>query len=235
MMTVYEYLLLFLWFFIMILLSNLIDRMFVRILPGIGYRIFIAPGIIIHEVSHAIGCILTGAKVLEIKVFQREGGYVKHTPPRVPLIGKPIISLAPIFGGVIILYLLTVVFGMRNVDGAIWAGSSSTITGFVKLFEAAFDFIGARWTSVFFWIFIYFLIAITTTMAPSHTDMKHAVFGLGVLLVIGSALIAGFDAIARAMDPVGDTFAMIFGIGIIFEILAVIILTPIYFIKRVVT
>lgn len=62
-------------------------------------------GIMVHEASHAIMCILTGAKITEFKIFSRQPR-VSHTKSKLPLIGQPLISLAPLAGGFLFLYLI---------------------------------------------------------------------------------------------------------------------------------
>ncbi len=58
------------------------------------------PGLIAHEFAHYIGCVLAGAKVVEVVWWSKEGGHVLHYRPK-PINGA-IISLAPfIFNNVI--------------------------------------------------------------------------------------------------------------------------------------
>lgn len=61
-------------------------------------------GIFIHEFSHLIFCKLTGAKVFEFRV-ESNSGVVKHSPSKIPLLGDLLISLAPLFVGILILIL----------------------------------------------------------------------------------------------------------------------------------
>jgi hypothetical protein len=62
-------------------------------------------GAFVHESSHAILCLLTGAKIYEFKVFSSQP-HVTHTKSKIPLVGGFLISSAPIFGGLFFLYII---------------------------------------------------------------------------------------------------------------------------------
>jgi hypothetical protein len=68
-------------------------------------RFFYCIGAIIHETSHAFFVILTGAKVTEFSVFSSQP-HVTHTKSKLPLLGEALISLAPIIGGMLFLFLI---------------------------------------------------------------------------------------------------------------------------------
>lgn len=62
-------------------------------------------GAIIHESSHALFCFLTGAKITKFKIFNNQP-QVSHTKSKIPILGQSLISLAPIAGGFLFLYLV---------------------------------------------------------------------------------------------------------------------------------
>jgi len=62
-------------------------------------------GAVIHELSHVAFCFLTGATVKEIDIFSKKP-HIIHSKPRIPLIGSLLISLAPIIGGLLFLFLI---------------------------------------------------------------------------------------------------------------------------------
>jgi hypothetical protein len=45
--------------------------------------LFLAPGIVLHELSHAMCCVLSGTKIFKMKLFgfQNPPGYVEHAQP----------------------------------------------------------------------------------------------------------------------------------------------------------
>lgn len=111
-MTLNSYFIFFGWFFLLVFLSFLIGRLWARLLPGYKFRLFIAPGVIVHEFSHALACLFTGAKVTRISLFAPEGGYVEHSRSRLGFLGAAAIAMAPIFGITLLLWLLAYWFGL---------------------------------------------------------------------------------------------------------------------------
>ncbi len=61
-------------------------------------------GALVHETSHALACLATGARIIEFKIFTRRP-HVTHNKSKIPYLGQVIISLAPIIGGLFFLYL----------------------------------------------------------------------------------------------------------------------------------
>ena len=99
---------------IIIILSYAINSILLSSVGGI-YRIFIAPGVILHELSHAFACLVTGAKVTSINVFKKDGGEVRHTKPIIPIIGQIFISLAPFIIGFLAIYLIARAVGFKPI------------------------------------------------------------------------------------------------------------------------
>jgi len=62
-------------------------------------------GAIVHESSHAILCIFTGAKITKFQIFHKQP-LVRHTKSKIPILGQSLISLAPMVGGFLFLYLI---------------------------------------------------------------------------------------------------------------------------------
>jgi hypothetical protein len=79
----------------LLLLSFLIEFFLVRSFMGRYYRIFVAPGIIVHELSHAFACLITGAEIKRINLFEPSGGSVEHSNSKIPVLGQAIVSFAP--------------------------------------------------------------------------------------------------------------------------------------------
>ena len=69
------------------------------------------PGVVLHECSHIIGCLLTGAQIRNIVLFSKDGGSVTYSRPRLPYIGDVIISTAPLFLLPLALSFVTWIFG----------------------------------------------------------------------------------------------------------------------------
>ncbi len=100
------YLILLIYIIVIMFIGFLVNLLTSKMMFGWVYRILVAPGVIIHEFSHAFGCIITGAHIQSINVFKRDGGELKHTGSPIPIIGNVVISLMPIIVGIVVLYFL---------------------------------------------------------------------------------------------------------------------------------
>jgi len=134
-----------------------INTLTARMIGGWVYRVLVAPGVIIHEFSHALGCLITGAKIQSINFFKRDGGELKHTGSPIPVIGNVVISLMPMVTGILILYFTPKLSNLTNLSN--WSNYST-------------------WQ---FWAFIYLIFNLVATMAPSKQDIKNIWWDLLVL------------------------------------------------------
>jgi hypothetical protein len=160
----------FFWLIFLLLASFILNKMWRGILSGGWYALFLFPGIIIHELSHLIGCFLTGAKVTSFCLFSFKGGYVRHSKPKLPLIGQALISVAPVVGGIGSLWLASYYLGIGITKG-----------DFPEMVRSLFDSWTMGWP---FWLFIYLAITIVICLVPSKQDVKVALGGLILLLII---------------------------------------------------
>lgn len=166
-----------LWFVSLFAGSYIINWLLIRSVIRKYYRWFVAPGVIVHELSHALGCLITRSEIVEIKLWEPTGGHVKHIPSHETLLGKtlsePIIALAPIWGTLLILWGLTimVVPGLLNYGGI------------VDLFHVLSSIDWASWQT---WLYFYIVTSLLATIAPSKTDLSYAV---GSLLFICAAMV----------------------------------------------
>ncbi len=102
------------WIILLLFASKLVENLWVRAIGFRAFRFFVAPGIIIHEYSHAIACILTRAKIREIKLFKKDGGYVAHEapkwPPKFKFLSSVFISFAPVVGCILVMWFMIFAF-----------------------------------------------------------------------------------------------------------------------------
>lgn len=163
---------------VVIILSFIIDFLLAHSFLGPKYRILLAPGVIIHELAHGFACLFTGAKVSEMALFEKDGGHVKHTRPKVPIIGPVIISLAPLVAGIVIIYFTSKylsavdlsIFKSGYIAKAVIAANSNILRNL-----AHFSFRN--------WILLYIVISTAVTMVPSRQDFVNAFFPLLVLIL----------------------------------------------------
>ncbi len=182
---------------------------------GFGYKgiMFTAwIGTPIHELGHAIMCILFGHKVRKIKLLQWKSedgilGFVAHEyNPRslYQRVGNFFIGTAPIITGTISLviamyFLLPDTFLLYK--GYLSAQTSTNINfldviqiidrSILALFKNLFTI--KNFIDPFFYLFLYLSLSISSRMALSRADMKGAFDGFIVLfgLIIFINMIAG--------------------------------------------
>ncbi|MCX6686921.1 MAG: M50 family metallopeptidase, partial [Methanoregula sp.] len=97
---------------LVILVSVGLDRLYARIAPfRLFYYALRFPGVVLHEIAHVAGCLVTGAEIKKIVLFSETGGSVTYANPKIPLLGTVIISTAPLFVLPLTLAGLTWIFG----------------------------------------------------------------------------------------------------------------------------
>lgn len=163
-----------------VLITFLIDFFLVRSFLGFKYRLFVAPGVIVHELSHALLCLLTGAKISKISFFGKEGGNVTHSSAKLPILGSILISLAPLIVGILIIILLSSILGPRAevFDRNLFFSVNGILhQSFLTL--SKFDYSLVR-----NWFVLYIMLSIIVTMIPSKQDIKNIALVLILISLI---------------------------------------------------
>ncbi len=164
---------------IVIILSFIIDFFLSHSFLGPKYRILLAPGVIVHELAHGFACLFTGAKVSEMALFEKDGGHVKHTRPRVPIIGPVIISLAPLIAGIVIIYFASKYLSATDLN--IFKNGFSTkalVSANLEIIKNLSHF------SLRNLLLLYVVISIAVTMVPSRQDFINAFLPLLIIILI---------------------------------------------------
>lgn len=185
---------------------------------GRGWRLFVAPGIFLHELAHAAACVLVGARVHEINFWKSSGGHVIHGSPRVHLIGPVLISFAPTIFMTIVLVAIAPLIA-PNVTDQPWLQSVPTtigaaIIGYVRAIAALA--IELPWLELWPLLAIYGMLNVAVTIAPSKRDLLNArwalvavlilVFGIGQLLNLQVPLDFFWPALALSLVYLGMSF-----------------------------
>ena len=148
-----------------------------------GYIYLTAPGVMIHELSHAFFCLLFHHKISEMKIFapEKDGtlGYVSHTyNPRSSFqrIGNFFIGTGPVWGGVLVLWFVTLILLPSEVLDFKQGG----LEAFLKLsgYMGTADF-WSRWQS---YCWLYLILTISSHVTLSQPDLAGASRGAGVLV-----------------------------------------------------
>ncbi len=171
----------------------------------------------IHELSHAVMCLVFFHKIEEMKLFQiddEEGtlGYVKHSYNKRniwQLIGNYFIGIAPIVVGTAFVYFLSQYFA-PSTFGAISSGIDSLVALAGKKFS--FDYVLSIFATMgnilatFFaelttdasaWLFLLFALCIAIHMNLSGADIKGSLTSLPILIL----LLAVINAVGAFIIP----------------------------------
>ena len=156
---------------------------------------FLFPGAVIHELSHAFLCLITGTTIKELNIFKLENsGGLQYDRPKVPYLFDFLIATSPVFGCAFVLILTSIILG-----NPIQVSESlpNEMTFSMKLvFDFAKNFLDMIWLTLnAFWkigfhsinsiLFIIASIIFTVSMAPHKRDIKYIVLGF---IILGTAL-----------------------------------------------
>lgn len=178
------------WVAVATLLSYIIERLWSDYTPRRYFRYGLAPGVIMHELSHLAACLLTGAEVGRVVLFGPSGGGVEHSRPKMPLLGQPIISLAPIAGCTLALWGVWWLFSERlDLQLSALPGVEVSATGGMRFWEtlralfldAIRQVFSRKFLSLEGLAFLYLVLTFSIGMAPSRTDLGHALVGLAAI------------------------------------------------------
>jgi len=175
-------------------LSRLLDHIWAHTFryPSL-YLLISAPGVIIHECAHVLGCFLVGAKVRNVVLISKEGGMVSYSPPAIPVLGNVIISAAPLFFLPLVLAALTWLFGTyAGCSFAPVIPSLASVASLSSLAEAIGTTLYQNLVAAFnpwFLLYLYLVTSLALSFSPSTQDIKNAVAGLVVLILAGLCIL----------------------------------------------
>ncbi len=197
------------------LLIALCRRGFCRLLGRAGPKVLLITGIVgtpIHELSHALMCLVFGHKIEEMRLYSPSSsdgslGYVSHSFNQRNLyhqIGNFFIGIAPVVGGSGVLLLLSLIMVPDVFSNVAYILSDiGTAQGITELFSAIgeifisiFDFSNAQ--DVLWWIFILLALMISSHMELSSADIKGSIKGLLLLcaLLLAADVLVGIISLS---------------------------------------
>lgn len=215
-----------------VLISGFLDRLYAAILPARFLSSAIRmPGIVLHELAHIAGCLLSGAKIKDVVLFSQEGGSVTYVKPKIPILGTVIISTAPLILLPLVLALLTWIFSS-------WLGCTLVIilpesSSSEVVFPVFATVAGIFYTNIiaqfnaWFLLYLYLCITIILSLAPSRQDLSNAAIGIlliaaGGLLIVISAYMPAISLLSQILDLIFYPFIL----GLVFEIVAGVVALP---------
>ena len=185
-------------------ISNAIRCRLASLLGLKGYVYITAPGVMIHELSHAFFCLLFRHKIVEMKLFSPEEdgtlGYVSHScnpQNKFHRIGNFFIGTGPIWGGICVLWLVTMLFIPRDIL-VIELGVFEAFRSLIKfIFSAQF---WCRWQS-YCWLYLFLTISSHITLSkPDLEGAKDgAVFLIAAVFVL-ELLLGWSTSLTRTAD-----------------------------------
>lgn len=134
-------------------------------------------GAFIHETSHALLCLLTGAKISEYKVLVDQPR-VSYSNSKLPVLGNLLIAIAPIFGGLIVLYLVREYFFINIYhmpEFSNWKLLLTDSLNFLKQINIL------NWKNL---VTIFLFLNVGAMIGPSWQDLKNVWFLIILLIFI---------------------------------------------------
>ena len=215
-----------------ILISLALDFLWAQTIPvRFFYYILRAPGIVVHECAHILGCLLTGAKIRSVVLFSREGGSVTYNPPVIPIIGHVVISTAPLFCIPLVLALCTWFFfsylgcsfpalplSINSTDAVMVLGGGILGT-FTRNLVVQFN--------AWFLVYLYLVLSLILSAAPSMQDFRNASIGICILAIMGVLILwSQIPWAVSILTEITRITGMGFALGLGFGLIALVLSSP---------
>lgn len=165
---------------------------------GLKYYYLVSPGVVCHEVGHALGCLLTNKKIVEFVPFKPDSkgtlGYVNYNTTRTlaGMAGEFIVATGPIWFGCIVILLLTRALVGHTVfltlKSSIAPGLSQS-DYFLTMLDRAIE-LATRLISVWRWsypldlLLMYLIICIASEVTLSGPDIRGLWVGTIAIVTI---------------------------------------------------
>jgi len=216
----------------LILISQALDFLWAGCIPiRLFYHILRLPGVVVHECAHVAGCLLTGAKIRNVVLFSREGGSVTYSSPVIPVIGNVVISTAPLFGIPLVLTLCTWLFSAYL--GCSFPVLPLTIDSFGGLVLLGGGILGTFTRNLvvefnpWFLLYLYLVLSLILSAAPSLQDMKNAALGSCILAIAGMLILwSGIPWAVSVLSEFMRILGMGFVLGLGFGLIALVLSSP---------
>lgn len=210
---------------VVMLISLMLDYLWAQILPArFLYYILRCPGVVVHEMAHVLGCLITGAPIRKIVLFSEGGGSVSYSSPKIPVLGDVIISTAPVFVIPLVLAGLSWIFAaylgcifpaLPFTPGSI--GMAGNLAASISaLFQMNLIYRFNGW----FLLYLYLTLSLVLSVAPSLQDLRNAAAGIALITLAGIFVyLSGIPAAISLMDDltyaIGAGFTLCLAPGII--------------------
>ena len=191
-----------------------------------AYYLLLLPGIVLHELSHALMAKLVGLKVGALSLGPRRSGrntieLGSVTVSRGGAIRESLVGLAPFLAGSAA--LLAIGYLVFEVGALSRGWTSGGLNGFLDLLRRA-------WQAPDSWLWAYLVFAISNAMTPSPSDRQPWLLaGLYVAVALAAMyLVVGLPAVPEtlAVQAAGALRALTlaFAFTLILDLLAAVLL-----------
>jgi len=160
---------------VMLLLTGDLD------VAAVLYALPLLPGIILHELSHALSAVLLGVRVGRISIRPKRAGQriqLGFVPvEKTDVVRASLIGLAPLLtGSAVILLTGYWIFGLDAMGAALAAGDGPSLVAGMQEALGVSDS----------WLWAYVIFAVSNTMLPSRADRQAWTPVIIFLLLIGA-------------------------------------------------
>ena len=178
---------------------------------GRGYYYMVAPGVVCHETGHALGCLMTGTKIVHFEPFRPNGNQlgcvIIERKDGNPLwrIAEFVIGFGPVWFGCLMIWSLTRLFSKScslpdfNAMFPLDPIPSSRLYWFRALkaswmmFKSAFKV--WKWRLTLNVVYLYLIFCIASEMGLSYEDLSG--------MWVGFACICGVFVLLNVIPAVG--------------------------------
>jgi hypothetical protein len=218
-----------------VVISYGLDRIWAAALPfRTVYLALRAPGIVLHECSHVLGCLLTGARIRRVVLLSGEGGSVTYSRPALSVIGDVVISTAPLF---LIPLALSGITGFFSVYlGCTFPAMPPETISPEALVQAGHAIVMVFSDNLLIrfngWFLLYLLLALSLvlSLAPSTQDLKNAAAGCLLLALAGIAIAwTGIPWAIGILDRILILIGYGFLLGLVYGLTALVASLPLVF------
>lgn len=191
------------------------------------YFVIVLPGVVIHELSHWLAATLLGVRVRRFslgpvrKARSRKVSFGSVQVSNADPLRGSLIGLAPLLGGsAVVLGIGTWVLGIGELAQVFGSGGvEGLLTGVGHLLHVR-DF----------WLWLYFIFAVSNAMLPSESDMaavRPVLIFLGiaaaVLLIVGGVPAIPAGAV-EAVNAVAAYLASAFGLTLAVDLVFMLVI-----------
>ncbi|MBI5307013.1 MAG: hypothetical protein HZB37_01410 [Planctomycetes bacterium] len=154
-------------------------------------KVFLLPGSIVHDLSHALVCLITGTTIKELNLFALDDSEIKYDKPKIPVVFDFLIVAAPIFGCAFFIFFISTIlgspirfsqpinyefhfslYGLFNIIKYLYIAVVTTFYTFHRQFHV---------TNISHIFFLLTVLVFSFSMAPKKEDIKYLLLGFFVL------------------------------------------------------